>query len=336
MKSRGPRLERFLTLCLAASAAAVMQLPVGAAQARPVETITGRVLNGTYNNRPVAGQLVRLVRVSADGASVLASTRTGRDGRFGVRLARTDGAYFVSAVYRGVEYVSQPMGPSRNAPEVVDLVVYEPTSERPPISFLYRLVLVDRLGVGAISLREIVGVSNPSSRTFLGQEMASGRRATFAIDLPRGARDVTVIRGGAAPIIEPGRLIDTAPLPPGGWEVAFTYQLRYWGTMARLRWILEEDAGSMDFVVPDRGVGLSSSLLERKPPGEVRGQRLLRFARDNLPKGRVIEVTLTGLQPNYAPVARWVAAVLALGLTISLVRSVRPSRAGRVSPRLSG
>lgn len=330
-------LERFLTLCLAASSlAVVMQLPVRAAEVQTTETITGRMVNGTFNNRPVAGQLVRLVRVSADSVSVLASTQTDRNGHFGFTLTRKDGTYVVTAVYRGVEYTSQPVGRSLNAAAVVDLPVYEPTPDRPAISFLYRLVLVDRLGVGVISFREIVGVSNPSSQTYLGGEIAPGKRATFLIDIPAGARDVTALRGVAAPIIERGRLIETSPLPPGGWEIAFAYQLRYWGTRARVRWTLEENTGSMDVVVPDRGVGLSSSLLERKPSGEVRGQRLLRLARDNLPKGQVIEVTLTGLQPNYAPVARWLAVVLALVLAISLVTSLRISRVGALSHRPSG
>ncbi|MGH2452406.1 MAG: hypothetical protein ACRDF5_01400 [bacterium] len=291
------------------------------------EMIRGRVINGTLNNSPVAGQTVQLLRMSEDSATPLASTKTDHRGRFVFNVPGTESVSLVVARYRGIQYASKTLQPTSNTGASEDISVYEPTTDRPEISYSYRIVLIDRLGIGVISVREVVGVVNPSLRTYIGREDVPGRRVALSVDLPRGAEGVTVLAGIPAPIVEPGRLLDASPLVPGVRDVAFKYQVRYWGSKAALRWSLAESTGSMDVFAPDLGERLRSATLETKPSGAVRGQRFLRLAQDNLAEGDEIEVELTGLPGNYAPVARWLAGLLALMLAAVLVVSVRGSKA---------
>lgn len=309
-------------------------LATSLAYTQPTAIIRGRVVNGTFNNRPVAGESVQLFRMSKENPSIVASAQTGRNGEFALR-AQDDGTYLILVPYRGVEYTSGPFRANASVPIAPHVVVYEPTTDRPAIHSPYRIVIMDRLGVGVISFTEIASITNQSSRTYLGKEVAPDRRVTFGLGIPKEARGVTVLRGMASPILEQGRLIDASPLQPGVREIAFAYQVPYSGTKATLRWTLEENTGSMDVVVPDQGTAITSSVLETKPPGVIRGQRFLRVARSDLPKGQVIEVALAGLPGYYAPVVPWLAALLALILTATLVTSLQTAKA-RATLRQSG
>lgn len=273
--------------------------------------------------------------MSDAGFEALASTQTGQSGEFVFSVPGREGTYVIITQFEGVDYVSRPVRSGKNA-AVADVTVYATTRDRPEIHFPYRIVLVERLGIGAIAVRELVGIVHESTRTYLGHEVTPNRRATLEVSLPRLAVDVTVARGFISSVVEKDRLIETAPLRPGSWEIAFDYQIRYWGTKATLRWILNSNTGSMDVFAPDQGERLVSDVLEAKPPGVVRGQRFLRVAGEQFPKGQVIEVTLTGLPANYAPVARWLAALLALILAGTIVMSLRASGRGEITPQEAG
>jgi len=305
------------------------------AYAQRTNIVRGRVINGTFDDRPVARVSVQLLRMSKENPSVVASAKTSRNGEFAFRV-QDDGPYLMLAPYRGVEYTSGPFRANPSVRAIPDIVVYEPTTDRPTISFPYRIALIDRLGVGVISVQEIVRVMNPSSRTYLGHEVVPNKQVTFSLDIPKKAQGVTVLRGMASPIVAEGRLMEASPLQPGVRDIMFAYQVRYWGTRAALRWTLEESTGSMDVVAPDQGAMITSSLLETKPPGMIRGQRFLRIAGSNLPKGRVVEVALTGLRGYYAPTVRWLAVLLALILMATVVASLRTSKARTVTHRPAG
>ncbi|MGH7427138.1 MAG: carboxypeptidase-like regulatory domain-containing protein, partial [Candidatus Methylomirabilaceae bacterium] len=164
------------------------------AYAQPTEIIRGRVVNGTFHNRPVAGESVQLLRMSKESPSTLATAQTGRTGEFAFR-GQDEGTYLILVTYRGVEYSSGPFRVSTSVLTIPDVVVYEPTTEQPVISFPYRIVVIDRLGVGVVSIQEIVRIINQSSRTYLGHNVAPDKRVTFGLDIPREAQGVTVLRG---------------------------------------------------------------------------------------------------------------------------------------------
>lgn len=291
--------------------------------------IRGQVLNGTLDNRPVAGAEVRLWRMQAGQAGQLSTAQTDGRGAFVFTSLPTDGTYLAVAGYRNVTYTSQPLRLHPGQTTAITVTVYEPTTERPAIFFSYRIVLVERVGVGALAFREILEVTNPSRHAYLGQD-ESGHRVTFRVNAPQGASDITVLRGVAVPVIKDGHLMETAPLPPGSFQIALGYIVRYWGTGTTLRWMLDERTDSMDLFIPDERVQPRSDTLEPRPPGTIRGQRFLRLARNDLRKGQVVEVRLAGLPANFGPLAYWLAALLALALAASLGLSAR--KAARRKP----
>ncbi|MBI2247001.1 MAG: carboxypeptidase regulatory-like domain-containing protein [Armatimonadetes bacterium] len=324
----------FVALIAALFSPAVLGWPIAAA-AQSRGAIRGQILDGTAGNRPLAGAEVRLWRMPAGQAGQLATVRTDSRGAFVFAALPADGTYLVVADYRGVTYTSQPVRLSSGRTTTVTVAVYEPTMDRPAIFFPYRLVVVERIGVGAIAIREILEVVNPSRYTYLGRDEA-GYRVTFRVSAPRGARDLTALRGMAAPVISGGRLIDTAPLPPGSFQFAFGYVVRYWGTGAVLRWTLDERTEGMGLFVPDTGVRLRSAIFEPRSPGTIRGQRFLHYAGNDLGRGQVVEVRFSGLPAHFGPLAYWLAAFVALMLVTSLAVSVRRAAFRRSLESLPG
>ncbi|MGH2426231.1 MAG: carboxypeptidase-like regulatory domain-containing protein, partial [bacterium] len=304
-----------------------------AAQSRG--SIRGQIVNGTTGNRPVPGAEVRLWRMRSEESGQRAPARTDARGAFQFASLPADGTYLIAADYRGVTYTSQPLRLNPGQTATVTVAVYEPTTDRPAIFFPYRLVLVERIGVGAIAIREILEVVNPSRYAYLGRDEA-GHRVTFRVSAPRGARDLAALRGVAAAVISDGRLMDTAPLPPGSFQFAFGYVVRYWGRGVVLRWTLDEPTEGMDLFVPDTGVRLRSAILEPRSPGTIRGRRFLHFAGNDLGRGQVVEVRLSSLPTHFGPLAYWLAAFLALMLVTSLAVSVRRAARRRSLESLPG
>ncbi|MGH2452414.1 MAG: carboxypeptidase-like regulatory domain-containing protein [bacterium] len=303
------------------------------ARAEPIVTIRGHVLNGTFDRRPLPGRFVQVVRMSREGV-VIASVRTNANGEFTARIPESDGTYVVVARHGEVEYASEPFRLKPGPPARINVVVYEPTTLRPPLVFPFRIVLIDRFGAGVISVREVVAIANPWPRTYIGQRSPQ-EGFTLTLALPQGAEAVEVLRGLGSASLEKGRLIDRAPLQPGEHEIAYAYQVRYWGTKARLRWALDEDTGSMDVFAPDQGERLASNVLEAKPSGMVKGQRFLRLARDELRSGEVVEVIVTGLPGNYSPVVPFLAIVLAVVLSSSTLMAIRKAKKDQISSMAS-
>lgn len=295
-------------------------------QAEAITIVRGRVVNGTFHQRAVSKQTVELLRMREGEARTIASVETDNNGDFLFRIDAGDGTFLVFTRYRGVAYTSRPIRAPADFSKSIDVVVYERTFDRPAISFPFRIVLVERLGVGAIQVREIIGVENPARRTYMGQEVNTERRVSFAIGVPPQAAGVTLLRGMASPSFEQGRLLETAPLLPGVQEVALTYQVRYRGASTILQWMLEENTGSMDVFIPDQGVRVTSATLTALPPRVVRGTQLLRFGENDLAKGSVVTVTLAGLPADYGYLVRWFTGALAVLLAMSLAVSVRVAR----------
>jgi len=317
--------NRMRTPCLSAALIGALLIIAAAGVAAAAETsgaIRGRVVNGTTGNRPVGGVEVRLWRMPAEQANQLAAARTDPQGAFKFASLPPDGTYVITAEYRGVNYTSQPLRLNPGQTATVMVAIYEPGTNRPEIFFPYRLVLVERIGVGAIAIREVLEVTNPSRYTYLGDDEA-GHRVTIRVSAPQGARDLAAIRGVAAPVITNGRLMDAAPLPPGSFQLAFGYVMRYWGAGVVLRWTMDERTGGMDVFIPDTGVRLHSAALEPRSPGTVQGQRILRYASDTLGKGQMVEVRFAGLPVYLGPLASWLAASLALALVASLAAAAR-------------
>src|SRR5688500_19461778 len=107
---------------------------------------------------PVAGVWTVLHRVGPDGAGPLDSARTDARGRYSYRYTRTgstDAVYFVSATHHGVTYFTGPLAFSNVSGDPAEIVVFDTTSRRVPITIRGRHIVVS--AANASGMRPVTG-----------------------------------------------------------------------------------------------------------------------------------------------------------------------------------
>src|SRR5207253_202075 len=131
--------------------------------------VTGRVVHGGPNGRPLARAWVVLHRVTMGGAGgPIDSSRTDGRGDFTLRAGHPDttAVYVVSSWYDGIAYFSEPVTVSRPRTSLRPLLVYDTTSTGPGVRVERRLLTVAKQKPdGARDVLELLELKNPGSKT---------------------------------------------------------------------------------------------------------------------------------------------------------------------------
>lgn len=306
-------------VCLAATGIVLLmglapEMP-GIIQAATPGTITGVLTNGTSRS-PVPNAELSLLEMGAGGATVVARGRSDGAGRF--RFAGLDFSggrtFLVTTTYRDAPYSSAALPVTARTPVVVaDVSVFEPTSDASVVVVSFRVIMVQQVLPGRLVFRDVIGLQSRESRAFIGQGTGAAR-----IALPTGASSVQVIRGMVPLGVADSAVVDALPITPRVREAVLQYEVGYRLTRATLRWPLGYPTGSVDLILPD-GVQVRAVNLTAQAPGQVRGQRLLRFTAEQVPAGRDVLVELVGLPLNVRP---YLIAFAGLLLTAALVAAL--------------
>ncbi|HUR92233.1 MAG TPA: hypothetical protein VMY38_06110, partial [Gemmatimonadaceae bacterium] len=195
------------------------------------DKVDGRIVRpGPEIMEPVAGVWTVLHRVGPDSAGPLDSARTDSRGRYSYRYTRTgssDAVYFVSATHHGVTYFTVPLAFSNVSGDPAEIVVFDTTSRRIPITIRGRHMVVSAAtSSGMRPVTEVFEVSNDTTVTLVSPSASSA--PTFSALLPRNAREPKVDQGdiGAEAVsFADGRVRVIAPLPPGVKQLAYSYLL---------------------------------------------------------------------------------------------------------------
>jgi hypothetical protein len=182
--------------------------------------VAGKVLNGTNQNKPIAGVRVDLVRpgISQTASKVLKSVTTDAAGRFDMgaldlpadeilttRIERQGFTYEIPA-YDGSGQLKK-FGLENLNSAALEMTIFDGTTEAPPLTFQVHHVALQTEERDLKCIERIV-VQNPSLRTFVGGPDG----ATIRLNLPLGAQNVE-LDDAAAP---GGKLVKRAD----GWWVA--------------------------------------------------------------------------------------------------------------------
>ncbi|MFQ5722461.1 MAG: hypothetical protein ACE5GI_08205, partial [Candidatus Aminicenantales bacterium] len=150
-------------------------------QAEPIKiTLEGRVVNGTLENKPVAGQEVELhvYKGNQELRDAIQKTKTDPDGYF--RFSQLDSelklTYSTLARYKNVEYYG-PILENLDKDSIKDyqIVVYEATSEDPGIIESMHHYIIDAHDK-SLMINEIVLLKNDSKKSFIGDFQISEDR----------------------------------------------------------------------------------------------------------------------------------------------------------------
>src|SRR2546422_1067370 len=150
--------------------------------------ISGRVLHGGPDGRPLARAWVVLHRVRmGGGGGPLDSTRTDTRGGFTLTAMRpdTDAIYVVSSWYDGIAYFSEPVPAGRPARELHPLLVYDTTTAGPDVQVARRLLTIAQPKKdGTRDALELVELRNPGTKTRIARDTL---RPAWAGAIPRDA-----------------------------------------------------------------------------------------------------------------------------------------------------
>lgn len=132
----------------------------------------------------------------------------------------------VKLVEGGVQY--QRVGDlmdGYDSTQTIEFAVYEPTEQAPDWSLKARQVMV-QLSDSGLQVSERVAFFSPADKTWLGEALPEGRRISVWLDIPEGAKDLTVADGMDAAFLKTdGKLRSMLPLTPGTSRLTLSYAI---------------------------------------------------------------------------------------------------------------
>jgi hypothetical protein len=275
----------------------------------------------------VNGTWVVLHRVGSNGAGPLDSVRTGRDGRFTIRFARSgegDAIYFVSATHDGIAYFSPPLDTARKLNEA-EIAVFDTTSAPVPIHVRGRHVVVAASAEdGKREVVEVYELANDSTVT----RVAAGDVPVWSAVLPDGAGEIRVGQSDLsedAIRTEGGRLRVYAPLAPGIKQLSFAYRMD--ARAFPLALPIDAQAGVLEVLLEEpNGIAIAPGL-QRVDPVTVEARTFNRFLAQDVAQGGVLRIQV----PAAPRAARrvWIAGMVAAGVAAMLLVLVRTARGAR-------
>ncbi|HEX6371420.1 MAG TPA: hypothetical protein VF006_21055 [Longimicrobium sp.] len=285
-------------------------------------TLSGRVVKGGAG---VAGAPVELHRVARDTSGLIASTRTGADGRFTLPLPPADtggfNVVFATAMVEGVRYFGPALHPG-DPGTGYEVVAYDTTSAQGAVDSIRvsrRDVILVAGQRGGWEIAEVVRVENPLARTVVGE----GGKPVFGLPIPPGATDFQTDDPAMSESAEErprdlllmgGRVVATVPLTPGGRDFFFRYRLPPGtGTLALP---LSGRTDTLALYVRQPAPGVTVQGLPKGEPFEAEGEQFLRYTGTALAPDAKVSVRWRG--HGGAPVDPRLAAGLATAIVLAV------------------
>lgn len=261
--------------------------------------LSGLVTNATTGD-PMGNIGLILYVLSSDG-SVL-DTVTGssaEDGTYSFENLQRDHTttFVVEAIYNDIQYYSSDtatfLPDSKEASLNVD--VYETTDDPAAISAttLHRLIAFIP---DFISVTDIYVYQNTGDKTFIGVPGADGQLETVKFTVPDNAQDIS-LQFDTTRQLDDTTFVESRPVIPGSrdYSVAVSYNIPIKGRTAELKTKLVDDIPMVNLLMAAQGAKLSGSDLARGQDRTIQGQTYQQYTAQNLPTGKVFDVSFSGL-----------------------------------------
>jgi hypothetical protein len=210
----------------------------------------------------------------------------------------------VTVTYKDVTYQAAGQPIASATPQTVTVQVYEPTDQ--PVGWEVRMRHVmlhpSREGVQVI---DMLAIDNATDRAFIGaagSDGADGRRMTFALPIPAGARDVKLVSGfhDCCSKVEHGYVASTMAIVPGTTQ----YQLTYFVPQrdGKTEVTTSAPAVTKHFIAfaPDDGTTITASGLETGTT-DMGGGTTRYFKASAVPADQVLKMVVSGAPTKSPP-----------------------------------
>jgi len=289
--------------------------------------VSGRVLLGGPDGRPLAGSWVVLHRVTMGGGGApIDSVRTDARGAFVLTVAHPDTAalYVVSSWYRGIAYFSQALTAARSTAGLRPLLVYDTTSAGPAIEVARRLVTIaKRRKDGTRDVLELLELRNPGNRTRIA---ADTLRPSWAGAIPPAAIQFQVAQGDVSPqavALRGDSVMVFSPIPPGDpRQLSYAYVLP--ANVSSVAVPVDQPTAEVDLLLEDTVAVVTAGRLDTLGVQEIERRRFARYRTAALDAGAQVTIALpTGGRFRPASLVPGVVALAAVALGLGFVVALR-------------
>ena len=289
--------------------------------------VSGRVLLGGPDGRPLAGSWVVLHRVTMGGGGApIDSARTDARGAFVLTVARPDTAalYVVSSWYRGIAYFSQAVTAARPTAGLRPLLVYDTTSAGPAIEVARRLVTIaQRRKDGTREVLELLELRNPGNRTRVA---ADTLRPSWAGAIPPAAIQFQVAQGDVSPqavALRGDSVMVFSPIPPGDpRQLSYAYVLP--ANVSSVAVPVDQPNAEVDLLLEDTAAVVTATRLDTLGVQEIERRRFARYRTAALGAGARVTIALpTGGRFRAESLVPVVVALAAVALAVGFVVALR-------------
>lgn len=198
--------------------------------------------------------------------------------------------------YAGID--QQAVGPvmdGRAAEASIPLTVVETTRDAPPFTIPMRHLMVSNTGE-TLQIRDMVGITNPSDRAWLGPAEGPRKNITLAVRLPEGVDKLDKPLGGDEQYsrIDKGELQVLAPLFPGDMGYKLDYHVDVKDGKAFLTVTAPADTEELLIVVPE-GTAIKAEGLKEGEPADAGMRKVRMFTASKLKAGQTVSMRISGI-----------------------------------------
>lgn len=232
MKLRYTSFIVFLSLCLLLGWTA----PVAHA-AEGDGVLSGKLVNGSTQDSPIANQTVTLQVSQGSNARDLTTATTDANGSFRFSNLSTEKTlkYAVYANYQGAHYTSALVDFANSKEQQVSMKLYEATNSTESLVIVRATVMIKPVEAQKdfFTVSEVYAVKNLSPKTYVGSlDTSQGKPNAFFFSLPKGAKNISLNNGfsGYTVVQVEQGFATNAAIPPGNSEFTFSFDVPYTGT----------------------------------------------------------------------------------------------------------
>ena len=244
----------------------------------------------------------------------------------------------VTVTYKDVAYQAAGQPIINATPQTVTVQVYEPTDQ--PVGWEVRMrhVMLQPAANG-VQVIDMLAIDNATDRAFIGapgSDGADGRRMTFALPIPVGARDVKLVGGfhDCCSKVVNGFVASTMAIVPGTTQYQLTYFVPQRDGKAEITAAAPAVTKHFIAFAPDDGTTITASGLETGTT-DMGGGAMRYFKAAAVPADQVVKMVVSGAPTKTPPAPGMRGAAPRVGNS-SAVSSMDTARIAKTVAGLGG